>query len=54
MKKFFALVLLTAFVLPIIGCGEQTETVDSSKPVVIDSGDTAKKGPIENNKGINE
>lgn len=55
MKKLIAFVLVASFIAPIlISCGEKSESVDSNNPpTVIDSEQGGKKGPMENNKGIN-
>lgn len=53
MKKIILLSLVGVLSLPIlIGCGEKAETVDSSKPVQVDSAGAGKKGAMENDKGL--
>ncbi len=53
MKKLIALALLVVSVLPIlVGCGESTTQVDSSKAVQIDSSNPGKKGAMESDAGL--
>lgn len=53
MKKIITLSLIAVLAVPFLaGCGEKAETVDSSKPVQVDSSGSGKKGAAENDKGL--
>lgn len=53
MKKIILLSLIAVLTVPFLaGCGDKAETVDSSKPVNVDSSAAGKKGAAENDKGL--
>ncbi len=55
MKKLFVFVVISMMAIPFLaGCGEKTETVDSStKTIEVDSsGKSGKKGAMENDLGL--
>lgn len=53
MKKLIGLSLIAVIALPILaGCGEKTETVNSSDQVIQVDSSGKKKGAMENDKGL--
>jgi len=53
MKKLIGLTLVLVVALPILaGCGEKSETVNSSEQVIQVDSSGKKKGAMENDKGL--
>jgi hypothetical protein len=53
MKKLIGLTLVMVVALPILaGCGEKSETVNSSEQVIQVDSSGKKKGAMENDKGL--